>query len=202
MEQQFVDRRASLLANKIARTNSFIQRQNIQKVPVTFEGEQLDFIRLAMVDGINEDALRTIDFHQRCLGAEIDNGRQYWCMKKGDEIIGLSGFHYRLWDPKSIVWGGWFVAQPNASAMTKIAMLLDTLKVLLEETNYQQLYIEVFADTEQSNILGIYQSLLFTELSRFESFYGPNQDMVVMKLELDDLRKHWLDVTRCQQLVQ
>ena len=61
MEQQFVDRRASLLANKIARTNLFMQRQNIQKVPVTFAGEQLDFIRLAMVDGINEDALRTID---------------------------------------------------------------------------------------------------------------------------------------------
>ncbi|WP_046007148.1 hypothetical protein [Pseudoalteromonas rubra] len=202
MEQQFKDRRAELLVQKMRRTERFMHHQRLEKTAVSFGDEQLEFIEHAMVDGLNEDTIRTIEFHRRCLAAGIDNGRHYWCFKQGEQLVGMSGYHYRLWDPKSIVWGGWFVADQAVSPLVKMAMLLDTLKVLLEETSYEELYIEVFADTKQSNILNIYHSLQFTALGRFENFYGPQQDMVVMKLELAEVRALWLNTTRPLERVQ
>ncbi len=192
MESIFEARRVELLSKKIQRTYDYLVNQNLTKTPVTFDQNQQEFIRSAMVDGLNEDVNRTIAFHRKCLSADIDNGRNYWCFMQNQQVIGMSGYHQRIWDPENIVWGGWFVADPNTSAMAKIGMLLDTLKVLLEETHYSELYIEVFADPNMSNILSIYQSMMFTELSRIKDFYGQNQDMVVMKLELNALREHWL----------
>jgi hypothetical protein len=192
MERKFEMRRVSLLSKKIHRTFEYLVRKGLTKDPVTFDAAQQEFIRTAMVDGLNEDTNRTIAFHRKCLNADIDNGRNYWCFIQNEQVVGMSGYHQRIWDPEHIVWGGWFVADPNIAAMAKIGMLLDTLKVLLEETKYSELYIEVFADSTMSNILSIYQSLMFTELSRISNFYGEGQDMVLMKLELNLLREYWL----------
>lgn len=183
--------KAQNLAHKISRTARHLSNTGIVRLPLPFDAELERFTQRAMVEGIGEDVLRTIRFLKKCDDAQIDTGRRYWCYRnRSGELIGLAGYHHRQWDPAHVVWGGWYVCAANQPALAKMGMLLEVLRTLSVETNYEVLYVEALADARASNILDIYRALMLDEITRVEDFYGPGVDMALMKLELAPLRAY------------
>ena len=88
-----------------------------------------------------------------------------------------------------MIWGGWYVCASDVPALAKLGMLFEVLRELLFDTSYEALYIEVFANAQASNILGIYRSLMLDEITRIKDFYGPGTDMALMKLDLGAVRQ-------------
>lgn len=185
------DERLIRLTKAMRRTASHLQKEQIYTTPMTLDSAFRTFLEQAQTDGYLANVVRTLTYHLRCQDADIQTGRHYWRYVQAGRVIGLSGYQCRQWDPPHVVWGGWFLSDRNASALSKMGMLLATLVTLSEHTTHTTLYIEVFADAERTNILQIYRSLMLEEIARIPGFYAKGQDMVIMRLDLAALREHW-----------
>lgn len=178
----------NLLIDKVLKATHHLQRRGITSETLSFNKQQSDFIKASMPVDACDEVIRTLDFHSSCLKAGIDDGRRYWCFKHNDKIIGITGYHYRLWDHPDIVWAAWFVADPQVSAMTKLGMLYNNMYVCLTQTRYREMYIELLGDGTDSNIYKIFKALGLEEVATFRHFHGQNKDMVVMRIDLEALR--------------
>lgn len=174
--------------DRVMKGTLHLKRKGIRTEELCFDESQRNFISLSMARDACEDVIRTLDFHQACQRAGLDDGRRYWCFKKGDEILGLTGYHYRIWDHPDVVWSAWFVAAPYTSALTKLGMVYNNMYVCLTQKDFRVMYIELLGDGTDSNIYNIFRSLGLEEVATFRHFHGTNKDMVVMKIDLEELR--------------
>ncbi|PKH23543.1 hypothetical protein CIG19_08895 [Enterobacterales bacterium CwR94] len=177
------------LMDKVMKGTRHLQRKSITTESLRFDQQQKDFISASMAQDACEEVIRTLDFHHDCQRMGLDDGRRYWCFKQEGKIIGLTGYHYRLWDHPDIVWSAWFVAAPDAAAMTKLGMIYNNMYVCLTQTRFSMMYIELLGDGTDSNIYNIFKALGLEEIATFHDFHGHNKDMVVMKINLNELRE-------------
>ncbi|MGP3221110.1 hypothetical protein ACTVPT_25960 [Serratia bockelmannii] len=177
------------LMDKVIKGTINLQRKGITQEKLTFNREQRDFINSSMVEEVCEDVIRTLDFHNSCQQAGIDDGRRYWCFKLHGEIIGITGYHYRLWDHPDIVWAAWFVAAPDVPALTKLGMISNSMFTCLTHTHFREMYIEVLGNGNNSNVYNIYKKLGLEEIATFSDFFSQGKDMVVMRIDLHKLRE-------------
>lgn len=176
------------LMDKVLKGTNHLQNRGVTSESLDFNIQQREFIKASMATDACEEVIRTLDFHSSCQQAGIDDGRRYWCFKYRAKIIGLTGYHYRLWDNPDIVWAAWFVAAPQVSAMTKLGMLYNNMYVCLTQTRFREMYIELLGDGTDSNIYRIFKALGLEEVATFRHFHGQNKDMVVMRIDLTALR--------------
>jgi len=176
------------LMDKVLKGTRHLQKRRITSERLHFDIQQREFIEASMAKDACEEVIRTLDFHSSCQQAGIDDGRRYWCFKYNGKIIGLTGYHYRLWDHPDIVWSAWFVASPQVSAMTKLGMVYNNMYVCLTQTQFREMYIELLGDGTDSNIYKIFKGLGLEEVATFRHFHGQNKDMVVMRIDLAALR--------------
>ncbi len=177
-----------VLLDRMLRATQHIERSGITTEPLSFNDEQRDFISLARAKDACDEVLRTLDFHARCLAAGIDDGRRYWCFRKDDQIIGITGYHYRLWDHPDVVWSAWLVVDPSLPALTKIGLTLNNIYVCFTSTQFRAMYIEVLGNGTDSNIYNITKALGMEEVANFRHFHGDGKDMAVMKVNFEELR--------------
>jgi hypothetical protein len=177
------------LMDKVMKATRHLQRKGVTTENLKFDEQQRDFITASMARDACDEVIRTLDFHHACQRSQLDDGRRYWCFKQEGKIIGLTGYHYRLWDHPDIVWSAWFVAAPYAAAMTKLGMIYNNMYVCLTQTRFRMMYIELLGDGTDSNIYNIFKALGLEEVATFRHFHGHNKDMVVMKIDLDALRE-------------
>nr|WP_241390802.1 hypothetical protein [Serratia proteamaculans] len=175
--------------DKVLRGTLHLQRRGITTENLCFDERQRDFITSSMTSDACDEVIRTLDFHYGCQRAGLDDGRRYWCFKQEGEIIGLTGYHYRLWDHPDIVWSAWFVAAQDAAAMTKLGMIYNNIYACLTQTKFRIMYIELLGNGTDSNIYNVVKYLGLEEIATFNDFHGLNKDMVIVKVELDALRK-------------
>lgn len=176
------------LMNRVLKGTRHLQHRGITSEALHFSTEQREFIEASMATDACEEVIRTLDFHSSCKQAGIDDGRRYWCFKDNGKVIGLTGYHYRLWDHADIVWAAWFVAAPQVSAMTKLGMIYNNMYVCLTQTRFREMYIELLGNGTDSNIYNIFRGLGLEEVATFRHFHGPDKDMVVMRIDLAALR--------------
>lgn len=172
------------LSEKVIRSHS------IEIKSVNFTSDDLFFLKNASPPGMFEEASLTLDFHCQCRDNEIDDGRKYWKYIKNNQIMAIGGIHARVWDPDDVCWGGWFIADPALSAAFKMGLLFHVLWHLINNTEYNKLYIEVFADQTQSNVYNIYKKIGLIEKTILENYYGDGQHLALMFLDLKKLRNY------------
>ncbi|HDS9357588.1 TPA: hypothetical protein QH850_000072 [Enterobacter chengduensis] len=183
------DAQYKTLMDKVLKGIRHLTQKRVMTENLRFDEQQREFISASMARDACEEVIRTLDFHESCQRAGLDDGRRYWCFRQNGEIIGLTGYHYRLWDHPDIVWSAWFVAAPHAPAMTKLGMIYNNMYVCLTQTRFRTMYIELLGDGTDSNIYNIFKALGLQEVATFRHFHGKNKDMVVMKIDLDALRE-------------
>lgn len=177
------------LMKRVMKGTYHLSKKGLITESLRFDEQQRAFISASMARDACEDVIRTLDFHESCQRAGLDDGRRYWCFRQKGEIIGLTGYHYRLWDHPDIVWSAWFVAAPEAPAITKLGMIYNNMYVCLTQTRFRTMYIELLGNGTDSNIYNIFKSLGLEEVATFRHFHGQDKDMVVMKIDLDGLRE-------------
>ncbi|HGN0870319.1 hypothetical protein EC835_11528 [Providencia alcalifaciens] len=177
-----------ILMDKVLKGTHHLHARGITSEKLNFNIYQREFIVTSMTKDACEEVIRTLDFHERCQQAGIDDGRRYWCFKHNGKIIGLTGYHYRIWDHPDIVWAAWFVADPKVSALSKLGMIYNNMYICLTQTRFRDMYIELLGDGTNSNIYNIFKALGLEEIATFRHFHGQNKDMVVMRINLAELR--------------
>ena len=130
----------------------------------------------------------TLSFHLKCIGKGIDDGRRFWVYLHNDRHISIAGYQHRASDPRDICWAGWFVVEKKVSPKLKISILGDMLEKCLQHPVFRTLFIEVYGGEATSNIYSIYKKFNLQEVGCLKDFYGHDEDLIIMSLDLDAIR--------------
>lgn len=114
------------IMDKVLKCTHDLNQRGIITEDQRFYEQQRAFITASMTSEICNEVIRTLDFHESCQHAGLDDGRRYWCFRQCGEITELTGFHYCLWDHTDIVWSASIVASAQVSAITKFGMITIT----------------------------------------------------------------------------
>ena len=130
----------------------------------------------------------TLLFHLKCMEKGIDDGRRFWVYLHDAHHISIAGYQHRVSDPQDICWAGWFLVGKRVSPKLKISILGDMLGKCLQHAAFRTLFIEVYAGEAASNIYSIYKKFNLLEVGRIKDFYGNDEDLIIMSLDLDAIR--------------
>jgi hypothetical protein len=130
----------------------------------------------------------TLLFHLKCMEKGIDDGRRFWVYLHDARHISIAGYQHRVSDPQTICWAGWFLVEKRVSPKLKISILGDMLEKCLQHPAFRTLFIEVYAGEAASNIYSIYKKFNLQEVGRIKDFYGYDEDLIIMSLDLDAIR--------------
>lgn len=130
----------------------------------------------------------TLSFHLKCAEKGIDDGRRFWVYLHDARRISIAGYQHRASDPKDICWAGWFLVGKKVSPKIKISILGDMLEKCLQNPAFRTLFIEVYAGEGESNIYAIYKKFDLQEVVRIKNFYGHDEDLIIMSLDLEAIR--------------
>jgi hypothetical protein len=130
----------------------------------------------------------TLSFHLKCREKGIDDGRRFWVYLQAALHISIAGYQHRASDPRDIGWAGWFLVEKKVSPKLKIAILGDMLEKCLQHPAFRTLFIEVYGGEAASNIYSIYKKFNLQEVGCLKDFYGHDEDLIIMSLDLDAIR--------------
>jgi len=130
----------------------------------------------------------TLLFHLKCMEKGIDDGRRFWVYLHDARHISIAGYQHRASDPEDICWAGWFLVEKRVSPKLKISILGDMLEKCLQHPAFRTLLIEVYAGEAASNIYSIYRKFNLQEVGRIKDFYGHDEDLIIMSLDLGAIR--------------
>ena len=130
----------------------------------------------------------TLLFHLKCMEKGIDDGRRFWVYLHDARHISIAGYQHRASDPEDICWAGWFLVEKRVSPKLKISILGDMLEKCLQHPAFRTLLIEVYAGEAESNIYSIYRKFNLQEVGRIKDFYGHDEDLIIMSLDLGAIR--------------
>ena len=130
----------------------------------------------------------TLSFHLKCLEKGIDDGRRFWVYLDDGRHVAIAGYQHRVSDPHDICWAGWFVVAKRVSPKLKISILGDILEKCLQHSAFRTLFIEVYGGETASNIYSIYKKFNLQEVGCIKDFYGRDEDLILMSLDLDAIR--------------
>lgn len=179
----------SIFPKVVARTAQYLNNKGVTKKLTAFNEQTIHFIETAAPQEWANEAKKTIEFHRKCMNSGFSDGRKYYQYMLNDEIVGLCGYQHRECDPDDVVWGGFYIMSPQASHLLKLSIVSDVALELANHTSYRKIYIEVFADTEKSNMFGLCVSLGLEFVGVLPNFYGPSQDMQIALFDVEHLRR-------------
>jgi hypothetical protein len=130
----------------------------------------------------------TLSFHLKCMEKGIDDGRRFWVYLDDTRHLAIAGYQHRVSDPQDICWAGWFVVGKRVPPKLKISILGDMLEKCLQRAAFRTLFIEVYASEAASNIYSIYKKFNLQEVGRIKDFYGHDEDLIIMSLDLVAIR--------------
>jgi hypothetical protein len=130
----------------------------------------------------------TLSFHLECIEKGIDDGRRFWVYVYDERHISIAGYQHRVSDPQGICWAGWFLVEKGVPAKLKISIIGDMLEKCLQQPAFRTLFIEVYAGEYTSNIYSIYKKFTLQEVCYIKDFYGCDEDLCIMSLDLDEIR--------------
>lgn len=143
----------------------------------------VNIIKLALFDEDAEAAETGYLHHFFCSRHNIDDGRVYFLVVLGDQIIGTTGLHHYTWGPKENVWGGWLAIHPDYQGKgygfcTTTLMIKEAKKL-----GYKRYYLETSDHPKLKKAVSLYKKLGFQKVGEIDGYMAGN-NMLVYGMEL------------------
>lgn len=160
--------------------------ENIKLVPMEKkEVERItNIIRKALSEEDAEAAKIGYLHHFFCAANNIDDGRKYFNIVLGNQVIGTTGLHHYTWGPKENVWGGWLAVDPkyqgNGYGFQATSMTIAEARRL----GYKRYYYETSSNPDLMPAVSLYKKLGFSKVGQINGYMSGGADMLVYGMEL------------------
>lgn len=153
----------------------------LELLPETDVPQTVSLIRLAMNPDEAAWAEKTFGAHFACKEHGIDDGRNYFICRDGEQISGLVGLHNYNWGPPENVWLAWFAVHPDCQRKGLGSALIDSIEKRATEMGYTALFIETYEHNDFAKARAFYQAKGFTQSGRIDSYLPDGSAMIVYR---------------------
>jgi GNAT superfamily N-acetyltransferase len=141
-------------------------------------------ISTAMNSDESRWAKETFEFYFACKQFGLENGRDYYVYKDGNEIIGLVGLHHYMWGPKENVWLSWFAVSPSCQGKGIGTAMVKAVEQKAREKGFKKFFIETYDGPTFEKARRFYQSIGFEESGSINDYLPGNESMKVFRKNL------------------
>jgi len=142
-------------------------------------GAACELIADAMNEAEARWARQTFDFHFKCQGQGLDDGRIYYSYSTRHKMYALVGLHHYAWGPDENVWLAWFAVHPDYQRQGLGSQMLAFIEDQARARGFSKLFVETYLHSDFDKARRFYEASGFQRAGGIIGYLPGNEDMLV-----------------------